>query len=125
MACAEKTTAVNGGPAGFSGIPFSLDTEKKNDLVGAAYSQGGVKFPTGGIPVLIRGARERSFMIVKEVSRSGEKPEPTVTVRMREDRTVTPSQGLAPASAVLRVQTAVFICALILVTCYFSKGVLP
>jgi hypothetical protein len=49
-------------------------------------TQGGVKVPTGGIPgAMARGARERSFF-EKEVSRSGEKPGPTVTVRKEEDR---------------------------------------
>ncbi len=44
-----------------------------------------MKFPTGGIPDF-RGARERSFMIIiMRSSRSGEMPEPTVTVRMEED----------------------------------------
>jgi hypothetical protein len=45
-----------------------------------------VKFLTGGIPE-IRGARERFFRW-KKVSRSGEKPEPTVTVRMKEHQVI-------------------------------------
>jgi hypothetical protein len=48
-------------------------------------SQGGVKVPTGGIPVSNRKARER-FLEHRKVCRFGEKPKPTVTVRMKENR---------------------------------------
>ncbi len=46
------------------------------------YSQGGVKFPTGGMWETPR-ARER--LPIGRVSRSGEMPEPTVIVRMKEN----------------------------------------
>ena len=52
-----------------------------------ACSQGGVQFPTGGIPASSRRARER-LSVSERVSRSGAKPEPTVTVRMKEDEGV-------------------------------------
>lgn len=53
------------------------------------YSQGRVKFPIGGIPDRIWGARERFSLISwEEDSRTGEKPVPTVTVWMEEDKTV-------------------------------------
>lgn len=45
-------------------------------------SQGGVQFPTGGIPFL--AGSPRALPGVRKVSRSGERPEPTVTVRMKE-----------------------------------------
>jgi len=45
-------------------------------------SQGGVQFPTGGIPFLT--GSPRALPGVRKVSRSGERPEPTVTVRMEE-----------------------------------------
>jgi len=45
-------------------------------------SQGGVQFPTGGVPFL--AGSPRALPGVRKVSRSGEKPEPTVTVRMKE-----------------------------------------
>jgi hypothetical protein len=64
--------------------------------------QGGVKFPTGGMQTVScnlerqvhtslqarERSRERVFKAVRstcEVSRSGERPEPTVRVRMEED----------------------------------------
>ncbi|OSQ30882.1 hypothetical protein TH468_07785 [Thalassospira sp. MCCC 1A03138] len=50
-----------------------------------AYSQGRVKFLTGGNPDF-RKARERLPKQFGRVSRSGEIPEPTVTVRMGEDK---------------------------------------
>jgi hypothetical protein len=54
--------------------------------------QGGVKLPTGGRfplgdePASAPGTR-------REVSRSGQMPEPTVTVRMKEDGTARPHTG--------------------------------
>jgi hypothetical protein len=54
-----------------------------------AYSQGGVQFPTGGIPVHTgEPASGPRYFEFEDVSRSGEKPEPTVTVRMKEDKAV-------------------------------------
>ena len=40
------------------------------------YSQGGAKFPTGGISVILRSPR--ALFNFKEVSRTGKKPVPTV-----------------------------------------------
>jgi hypothetical protein len=54
-------------------------------------SQGGVKFPTGGIG-RSPGARER-FRQCRKVSRSGAMPEPTVIVRMEEDTLERPRFG--------------------------------
>lgn len=51
------------------------------------YSQGGVKIPTGGYPFNEWRARERSEMVQRS-SRSGVIPEPTVIVRMKEDKAV-------------------------------------
>jgi len=48
------------------------------------YSQGGVKFPTGGILVQSREPASASSNVM-EVSRSGESPGPTVRVRMEEN----------------------------------------
>ncbi len=48
-------------------------------------SQGGVKFPTGGIPLTGKPA---SACFTGRVSRSGEIPEPTVKVRMEENEQV-------------------------------------
>jgi len=45
-------------------------------------SQGGVKLPTGGMQLLAASPRAPSG---GRVSRSGEMPEPTVIVRMKED----------------------------------------
>lgn len=53
----------------------------------AANSQGGVQVPTGGNPSMV--ARER--LPLCRDSRSGEIPEPTVIVRMKEDKTVFPA----------------------------------
>tara|TARA_R100001143_G_scaffold58167_1_gene55813 strand:+ start:233 stop:406 length:174 start_codon:yes stop_codon:yes gene_type:complete len=50
-----------------------------------AYSQGRVKFLTGGNSDF-RKARERLPKQFGGVSRSGVTPEPTVTVRMGEDK---------------------------------------
>jgi hypothetical protein len=50
-----------------------------------AYSQGRVKFLAGGNSDF-RKARERLPKQFGGVSRSGETPEPTVTVRMGEDK---------------------------------------
>ncbi len=50
------------------------------------YSQGGVKFPTGGIKVRPLSPRAlASFYREAGTSRSGEMPEPTVKVRMEEN----------------------------------------
>ncbi|EOS95731.1 hypothetical protein ETR_06695 [Erwinia tracheiphila PSU-1] len=51
---------------------------------GQAYSQGGVKFPTGGKSALLK-ARERFGPSGPKVSRSGVIPGPTVRVRMGEN----------------------------------------
>ena len=48
------------------------------------YSQGGAKFPTGGMSLAKSKDKPASARFV-EVSRSGEMPEPTVIVRMREN----------------------------------------
>jgi len=52
-----------------------------------AFTQGGVKVPTGGIPV--HAGKPASGLLwetyIKD-RRSGEKPEPTVKVRTGEDR---------------------------------------
>lgn len=56
-----------------------------------------MKFPTGGIPMLLgepASARPRVFSW-GGVSRSGEMPEPTVTVRMKEDKTEIAGLALA------------------------------
>ncbi len=50
--------------------------------------QGGAKFPTGGMQIALPGASLRARERLRRccrVSRSGEKPEPTDTVRMEED----------------------------------------
>lgn len=52
-------------------------------MQGPICSQGGAKFPTGGMRAMIR--KPASGPIVRGVSRSGERPEPTVTVRMKEN----------------------------------------
>jgi len=60
-------------------------------------SQGGVKFPTGGVFVFsVEKADEPASARCIEVSRSGEKPEPTVIVRMRENEE-TPVSSLTGA----------------------------
>lgn len=51
------------------------------------YSQGGVKVPTGGIPTEI-GEPASAPEGFGRSSRSGERPEPTVIVRMEEDKAV-------------------------------------
>ncbi|MDQ5988384.1 MAG: hypothetical protein CSYNP_04144 [Syntrophus sp. SKADARSKE-3] len=51
----------------------------------ATYSQGGVEFPTGGIPV-DSGKPASAPASRQGVSRPGETPGPTVTVRMEEDK---------------------------------------
>jgi hypothetical protein len=50
------------------------------------YSRGRVKFPIGGNPDYL--GKPASALFLMEVSRSGENPEPTVTVRMEENRNV-------------------------------------
>jgi hypothetical protein len=93
-----------------------LTNSRKLVLCLSTYSQGGVQFPTGGIPGS-PGSPRALLPSRKEVSRSGERPGPTVTVRMEEDRAVntyrTHSHGVSPTIACW--DTTVFPCALILV----------
>ena len=57
-------------------------------------SQGGVKFPTGGMWAKPHEPASGPGHSDLGVSRSGERPEPTVTVRMEEsDLAVRPLQG--------------------------------
>jgi hypothetical protein len=65
-----------------------LTRPEKCDKFSRTYSQGGAKTPTGGIPVCTGKPANAPFDRDMEVSRSGEKPEPTVTVRMKEDNAV-------------------------------------
>jgi hypothetical protein len=68
-----------------------------HDIATWRYSQGGVKFPTGGMQGKTLRARERNSR--KElVSRSGEMPEPTVIVRMKENAAFS---GVSPLSVVV------------------------
>ncbi|GGX99611.1 hypothetical protein GCM10011290_29380 [Vogesella alkaliphila] len=58
--------------------PLAANVGRKRRL------QGGVQFPTGGMAA--RAAEPASaFAARQKVSRSGAMPEPTVTVRMKED----------------------------------------
>ena len=66
----------------------------------STYSQGGVKVPTGGIPDLSGEPASAFADWRRKVSRSGETPEPTVTVRMEEDKAVPPPGFLTPREAV-------------------------
>ena len=54
-----------------------------DELTRWRYSQGGVKLPTGGMKV--DPLSPRAAFLLESVSRSGETPEPTVTVRMKEN----------------------------------------
>ena len=69
--------------------------------------------------------RERSFLLRREVSRSGEKPEPTVTVRMKEDKAVNnpPQTFKFNARLFVNALIAVFSCALILVSIQHIGGI--
>ena len=71
----------------------------------ATYSQGRVKFPTGGMFLDVERARER--LPAGRVSRSGVRPEPTVRVRMGEDKAVASSVSDLALGILL---TAIFDC---------------
>jgi len=64
------------------GLPSGLLSKAKKII--NFYSQGGAKFPTGGMSLAKSKDKPASARFV-EVSRSGEMPEPTVIVRMREN----------------------------------------
>ena len=78
-------------PGDLSGIFCAVATERIDcpahtpvcSCNNRTYSQGRVKFPTGG---MLRKERARERPPYGGVSRSGERPEPTVTVRMGEDK---------------------------------------
>ncbi len=53
-------------------------------MQGPSRSQGGVKFPTGGMRAMTRKPAS-GFGSSGVTSRSGERPEPTVKVRMKEN----------------------------------------
>ncbi len=69
----------------FHKVRLSINYDRRLSLKHGAYSQGRVKIPTGGKPVLV-SPRAPIGRKTFGVSRSGEIPEPTVTVRMGEDK---------------------------------------
>lgn len=90
-----------------------LTTRTERRLLLRTYSQGGVEFPTGGDSALPKSPR--ALLVVQEVSRSGVIPEPTVTVRMEEDKAVSPREGLSTLAGCSRHVSGCLFYALILV----------
>ena len=88
-------------------VPFGFvidNMEISATIIIVTYSQGGVRFPTGGIPGDL--GSPRAFLL-GEKSRTGEKPVPTVRVWMKEDR---------QSTAIILISLTVFHYALILVS---------
>lgn len=54
-------------------------------IFSSVLSQGGVRFPTGGIPEELSGEPASASASRRRVSRFGEKPKPTVRVRTKEN----------------------------------------
>lgn len=72
-----------------AGLEWPLSLAARSPCAAKQRSQGGVKFPTGGIWICLSAcvqqpASARLAARPAGVSRSGEMPEPTVTVRMKE-----------------------------------------
>ena len=67
---------------------YTIDKTVKNCMLLAAYSQGGVKFPTGGSPVFPGSPRAPACALCDGAGSADPvcKPEPTVKVRKEEDK---------------------------------------
>ena len=96
-----------GDPCPGAGMLFILDgfcagIRRRFSLGCLRLFSGRGEIPHRRYPDLTRGARERPTPVCRGgVSRSGEMPEPTVIVRMKEDKTDIAGKPHGPAAAYL------------------------